>query len=64
MPTDPYRTIPGWKFPEWHPQFQDVLLEFDRRKLPPLLEAATIAIFARTAVRLKVEQNQLVAGIG
>jgi hypothetical protein len=47
MPTDPYRTIPGWKFPEWQPQFQDVLLEFDRRKLPPLLEAATIAIFAR-----------------
>lgn len=41
MPTDP------WKFPEWQPQFHDVLLEFDRRKLPPLLEAATIAIFAR-----------------
>ena len=47
MPTDPYRTIPRWKFPEWQPQFQDVLLEFDRRKLPPLLEAAATAIFER-----------------
>lgn len=47
MPTDPSRTIPRWKFPEWQPQFEDALLEFDPSKLPPLVEAAATAILVR-----------------
>jgi len=47
MPTDPFRSIPRWKLPKWQPQFQDAILEFDPRKLPSLVEAATTAIFAR-----------------
>lgn len=47
MPTDPFPTIPRWKFPEWQPQFQDAILEFDPRKSPSLLEAAAVAIFTR-----------------
>jgi hypothetical protein len=47
MPTDPFRSIPRWKFPMWQPQFQDAMLEFDPRKLPSLVAAATTAIFAR-----------------
>jgi hypothetical protein len=47
MPTDPLRSTPRWKFPKWQPQFQDAILEFDPRKLPSLVEAATTAIFAR-----------------
>ena len=47
MPTDPFPTIPRWKFPEWQPQFQDAILEFDPRKLPSLVEAAATAIFMR-----------------
>jgi len=45
MPTDPSPTIPRWKFPEWQPQFQDAILEFDARKLPSLIEAAATAMF-------------------
>ena len=47
MPTDPFPTIPRWKFPEWQPQFQDAILEFDPKKLPSLVEAAATAIFMR-----------------
>jgi hypothetical protein len=47
MPTDPSPGIPRWKFPRWQPQFQDAVLEYDLRKLPPLVEAATTAIFTR-----------------
>ena len=47
MPTDFFPTIPRWKFPEWQPQFQDAILEFDPRKSPSLLEAAATAIFVR-----------------
>ena len=47
MPTDPFRSIPRWKFPKWQPQFQDAILEFDPRKLPSLVEAAATAIFVR-----------------
>jgi hypothetical protein len=47
MPTDSLPTIPRWKFPEWQPQFQDAVLEFDPRKLPSLVEAAATAIFMR-----------------
>lgn len=47
MPTDPSPTIPRWKFPEWQPQFQDAILEFDARKLPSLIEAAATAMFMR-----------------
>jgi hypothetical protein len=47
MPTDPFPTIPRWKFPKWQPQFQDAILEFDPRKSPALLEAAAAAIFTR-----------------
>ncbi len=47
MPTDSFPTVPRWKFPEWQPQFQDAILEFDPRKLPSLLEAAATAIFMR-----------------
>ena len=47
MPTDPSPSIPRWKFPRWQPQFQDAVLEYDLRKLPSLVEAATAAIFAR-----------------
>jgi hypothetical protein len=46
MPTD-QRSIPRWKFPKWQPQFQDAVLEFDPRRLPSLIEAATTAIFVR-----------------
>ena len=44
---DPSRTFPRWKFPAWQPQFQDAILEFDARKLPPLVEAATASILLR-----------------
>jgi hypothetical protein len=47
MPTDPSPTFPKWKFPEWQPQFQDAILEFDPRKLRCLVEAAATAIFMR-----------------
>jgi hypothetical protein len=47
MPTDPFQTIPRWKFPEWQPQFQDAILELDPRKLPSLVEEAATAIFMR-----------------
>ena len=47
MPTNQSRSIPRWKFPQWQPQFQDALLEFDPRKLPPLVEAAATAIVSR-----------------
>jgi hypothetical protein len=47
MPTDLFRSIPGWKFPKWQPQFQDAMLEFDPKKLPSLVGAATTAIFVR-----------------
>ena len=47
MPTDPFRSIPRWKFPKWQPQFQDAILEFDPRKLPALVEAACTALFMR-----------------
>jgi hypothetical protein len=47
MPTDPCPTIPRWKFPEWQPQFQDTILEFDPKKLPSRVEAAATAIFMR-----------------
>jgi hypothetical protein len=47
MPTDPSRTIPRWRYPEWQPQFQDALLEFDSRKVPLLVEAAATPIFER-----------------
>jgi hypothetical protein len=47
MPTDLYPNFPRWKFPRWQPQFQDAVLEYDLRKLPSVVEAATTAIFAR-----------------
>lgn len=47
MPTDQSSSIPRWKFPRWQPQFHDAVLEYDLRKLPSLVEAATTAIFAR-----------------
>ncbi len=47
MPTERLDCIPRWKFPEWQPQFQDVVLEFDSRKLTSLAEAASVAIFTR-----------------
>ena len=47
MPIDSFPIIPRWKFPEWQPQFQDAILEFDPRKLPSLVEAAATAIFMR-----------------
>jgi hypothetical protein len=47
MPTDTSARFPRWKFPEWEPQFQDAILEFDPRKLPSLVEAAATAIFMR-----------------
>jgi hypothetical protein len=47
MPTVPARTIRRWEFPAWQPQLEDALLEFDPRKLPPLVEAAATAIFVR-----------------
>jgi hypothetical protein len=47
MPTDASLTVPRWKLPEWQPQFQDAILEFDPRKLPSLVKAAATAIFVR-----------------
>ena len=47
MPTDHSLAVPRWKFPEWQPQFQDAILEFDPRKLPSLVKAAATAIFVR-----------------
>jgi hypothetical protein len=47
MPIDASLTIPKWKFPEWQPQFQDAILEFDPGKLPSRAEAAATAIFMR-----------------
>jgi hypothetical protein len=47
MTTDRPKTVPRWKFPEWQPQFQDAILEFDPRKLPSLVEAAATAISMR-----------------
>ena len=47
MATDPFRSIPRWKFPMWQPQFQDAILESDPRKLPSLVGAATTAISLR-----------------
>jgi hypothetical protein len=47
LPTYPFSPIPRWKFPEWQPQFQDAILEFDPSKLPDLVEAACTALFMR-----------------
>jgi hypothetical protein len=47
MPTDAFHTIPTWKFPDWQPQFQDAILEFDTQKLPARINQAATAILAR-----------------
>ena len=47
MSTHPSETVPQYKFPEWQPQFQDAVVEFDPRKLPSLVEVAATAIILR-----------------
>ena len=47
MPTDSSPIIPRWKYPDWQPQFQDAILEFDPKKLPSLVEAAATAMSMR-----------------
>ena len=39
--------FPRWKFPQWQPQYEDAILEFDTVKLPSLVEAASVAIYMR-----------------
>ena len=39
--------FPRWKFPQWQPQYEDAILEFDTVKLPSLVETASVAIFIR-----------------
>ena len=51
MPTDPSENVPQYKFPEWQPQFQDAVVEFDPRKLPFLVEVAATAIILRLQSR-------------
>jgi hypothetical protein len=47
-PISRYETpFPTWKFPQWQPQYEDAILEFDTEKLPTVVEAASVAIYMR-----------------
>jgi hypothetical protein len=41
------RSDPEFKYPEWQRPLQDVILEFDREKLPPKIEKMEALILER-----------------
>ena len=57
MPTDPSLTIPRWKFPEWQPQFQDAILEFDPRKLPLLQKQPPLPSSCACSLRKQAQKS-------